>query len=951
MANIQDLQVMSPTEEASSSSVGNASAMASAARPPTASTTASSMDISPLHPTGNAGRNPQLSPTKVQLKNENDKLREELMRSDYQLRETNEQAWHALQSQTERFESVAKNYEQHARDVRDTEVAQSEVKIHRQMQSALQAQGRELNAESQRLRATRSEAQRVIEEQRNHIATHAENVLRQRTQEVSQRAQQTLQQEQAKLAKVEDSYSRHVDSIEQRAEKEVMQKNFDLQRQAQDILQLQRAISALEAQASDISMDSQSTMMAEQQSFSLQMQTEMAEWAKVKNQMATELASWKNQAQNNHNLYLQNMERTRKLEEKLKHATDFMSAPSAGSNLVLEEQLEAQMDEIQNLMEENERQRTANLRREQKNTEEMGRLRGELEALKKKEFSKSFSAGLPPGKDWTQQMPSPIQPPKPKPPVYIPKTSGMNAEGNFSKVPEQKTSDFQAESNFSDFPSQTQHEGPRQSAQQQPDGFRGEASDSTWVDPRAVKEAEKCVLDDWPSALKYRLWLLAQKKKIATGSGRPQACFIWIGKVTTAQTMEELEDSEDFPTWDAKLAVGAQDICKGEFYRRIQVMDERAAREEPPRMLKGRQILWLIVQKFKRDEVDGSMQDITDLQNVELKGDNLHAFLNDWDYVLEGIDEMPSERQLERLFFTQLSKSKQLEHEVALYKQDINHKGAERSYERLRKMVEIHLDRKNKDKISAAMSGGKNGRNATPGSTVPKKKSQSGICHQWKNKGKCSRGDSCPWQSTHTEENKGQQRGRSQSREKKGGRQKKEKKGSDSSRGSSGSGDAKPKKMRGKSPSGQEDRPACTKWKKGKCDKGDECNYWHTPDCTRWKNTGKCKFGDKCAFRHLNKPKKKATPVNSDNEAGGNSGKKKKNKNKKGNNNGKKEKKKKKGASASPAVSSDDEGSSEASAESEASSEASEASSEESGDGQAGVQFVPASHEWLPSNQ
>ena len=102
--------------------------------------------------------------------------------------------------------------------------------------------------------------------------------------------------------------------------------------------------------------------------------------------------------------------------------------------------------------------------------------------------------------------------------------------------------------------------------------------------------------------------------------------------------------------------------------------------------------------------------------------------------------------------------------------------------------------------------------------------------------------------------------------------------------------------MRGKSPSGQENRPACTNWMKGKCEKGKECNYWHIPDCTRFKNNGKCKFGDKCAFRHL-KGKKKATPVNSDNEAGGNSSNKKNKKEKKNKKDNKKNKKKKKESS------------------------------------------------------
>ena len=82
-----------------------------------------------------------------------------------------------------------------------------------------------------------------------------------------------------------------------------------------------------------------------------------------------------------------------------------------------------------------------------------------------------------------------------------------------------------------------------------------------------------------------------------------------------------------------------------------------------------------------------------------------------------------------------------------------------------------------------------------------------------------------------------------------------------------------PKTFRGKSPSGKKDATACRNWMKGKCDKGDNCDYWHAPDCRRQKKGGHCKFGDKCGYRHTGK---KATPVNSEESSGGDSEKKKK---------------------------------------------------------------------------
>lgn len=94
---------------------------------------------------------------------------------------------------------------------------------------------------------------------------------------------------------------------------------------------------------------------------------------------------------------------------------------------------------------------------------------------------------------------------------------------------------------------------------------------------------------------------------------------------------------------------------------------------------------------------------------------------------------------------------------------------------------------------------------------------------------------------------------------------------------------------------------------KGKCDR-DNCDFWHAPDCRRYKKDGKCKFGDKCGYKHSGK---KATPANSDVSSGGDSERKskKQKKQKKKKEEAKKKKKKKdssSGSSANSAVESSD---------------------------------------------
>ena len=191
-------------------------------------------------------------------------------------------------------------------------------------------------------------------------------------------------------------------------------------------------------------------------------------------------------------------------------------------------------------------------------------------------------------------------------------------------------------------------------------------------------------------------------------------------------------------------------------------------------MIKGRQIAWMMYKHFKLSEVDGAMLEWEELLSVELKGDNLQQFENDWGAMCLVVRELPDEKILETIYRKQLDKSDQLKRAMELYWQDITQRGEQKSYEKLKNMLRNHLERKRLDRNKDAWDkdhktggGGSKafaGREAAP-SNGPKK----GDCRQWAKDGKCSRGDKCPWKGSHTEEKKGD-RGRSPSRGRSPGR-------------------------------------------------------------------------------------------------------------------------------------------------------------------------------------
>ena len=95
-------------------------------------------------------------------------------------------------------------------------------------------------------------------------------------------------------------------------------------------------------------------------------------------------------------------------------------------------------------------------------------------------------------------------------------------------------------------------------------------------------------------------------------------------------------------------------------------------------------------------EVEVGITEFRDLQNVRIKGDNLAAFVTDWDACIFGMQNEPSREIKESLFTDQVRQCKHFEQACELYVTKCTHEGLEKSYDKLREYVPAHLDENNK---------------------------------------------------------------------------------------------------------------------------------------------------------------------------------------------------------------------------------------------------------------
>ncbi|MCP4923535.1 MAG: hypothetical protein GY915_05840, partial [bacterium] len=169
---------------------------------------------------------------------------------------------------------------------------------------------------------------------------------------------------------------------------------------------------------------------------------------------------------------------------------------------------------------------------------------------------------------------------------------------------------------------------------------------------------DKIDIKQWPSVPGFRAWKLNFKKAVAAAHRRAEGAFLWITEVEKATSIDDLADSGKFPDLDTKLSLALDSILSGEFKKTVGTKEIELSKEG--KMIKGRQIAFMIYKNFKVSEIDGVMLEWESIIDVELRHDNLQQFLNDWEQTMLHIDTVPDERFLESLFRKQLEKSDQL---------------------------------------------------------------------------------------------------------------------------------------------------------------------------------------------------------------------------------------------------------------------------------------------------
>ena len=300
----------------------------------------------------------------------------------------------------------------------------------------------------------------------------------------------------------------------------------------------------------------------------------------------------------------------------------------------------------------------------------------------------------------------------------------------------------------------------------------------------------------------------------------------WLAKVrkTNPNGFMELADSEGLLKFDKALATAIMALAKSsvgcsnvkrelELAQRTTLQDGDAA--------KGRQLLWVMCQKFDLSQEDIANWNLQELMAVKCRNGDLERFSIEWlDALLPYNGQLPPEYLLKDLYENQIVQAQDFDETLKMWKYEVKYKGTSGSYDNMVKLVNKFVEETNRDKVKQATHQSRDmsphrqsrqigqyyghaapamepevqeGRPAPPvetrgrlaiatadtrgrpaervGTHVPNKELVSyprtlsdcnmakvGICFNWTKEGECPN-LACPWMHSHTPELRGTRKG------------------------------------------------------------------------------------------------------------------------------------------------------------------------------------------------
>ena len=180
--------------------------------------------------------------------------------------------------------------------------------------------------------------------------------------------------------------------------------------------------------------------------------------------------------------------------------------------------------------------------------------------------------------------------------------------------------------------------------------------------------------DKFPTPATFACWKIRFKTEVCTCSQFPTEAMQWIKEVKLVDSVDELRSSSstrgismpNFEVLDARIASALNKIIhNSQFKRRISLQEQKAQKQD--RLLRGRQIAYLIYEYFQVTGSHDSLENYADLFTISLRNDDIQEFDSKWDGILLSMTKIPHDDILKGLYKLRIRGSEKLKTALELY--------------------------------------------------------------------------------------------------------------------------------------------------------------------------------------------------------------------------------------------------------------------------------------------
>ena len=198
----------------------------------------------------------------------------------------------------------------------------------------------------------------------------------------------------------------------------------------------------------------------------------------------------------------------------------------------------------------------------------------------------------------------------------------------------------------------------------------------------------------FPAPATFACWKIRFKTEVCTCSQFPTEAMLWIEEVELVDSVDDLKSScsvrgiqmPNFEVFDAKIASALNRIIRNtQFKRKVSLEEQKAPKED--RVLRGRQIAYLIYEYFRVTGANDSIENYADLFTYVLRNDDIQEFDSKRDGILLSMTKIPSDDILEGLYKLRIRESEKLKIVLVLYNMEIHQKKAGPDYHSLKTVV------------------------------------------------------------------------------------------------------------------------------------------------------------------------------------------------------------------------------------------------------------------------